>query len=163
MSIEAEERTGPAPADPERTAADARFGAVLDAGAGLFASLRRVATSLAALLLADARVLRASIALVFLASVALVAFAVSLWICVVALIGWALTLATHSVGSALAVLVVLHLILVVAIWRAIQRALRQASFPATRQELRALRGELRGHVGRFQHAAPPAPGQEPTP
>lgn len=135
---------------------------MLEAGAGLFASLRRVAASLAALLVAEAQVLRTSIALVFLASVALVAFAVSLWACVVALIGWALTLATHSIGIALAVLVVLHLILVVAIWRMIKRVLRQASFPAARHELRVLRSELRGHVQRFQHAAPP-PEQEQAP
>ncbi|MBS0381647.1 MAG: hypothetical protein JSR56_04360, partial [Proteobacteria bacterium] len=121
MNIEAEERTGSADTETERAATEARFGAVLEAGAGLFAALRRVAISLAALLVAEAQVLRASIALVFLASVALVAFAVSLWACVVALIGWALTLATHSIGIALAVLVVLHLVLVVAIWFAIRR------------------------------------------
>ncbi|MBS0382365.1 MAG: hypothetical protein JSR56_08020, partial [Proteobacteria bacterium] len=76
---------------------------------------------------------------------------------------WALTLATHSIGIALAVLVVLHLVLVVAIWFAIQRALRQASFPATRHELRALGGELRGHVERFQHATPAASDPEQAP
>lgn len=162
MSVEAEERAGPTEAGAERATAEAGFGAVLEAGTGLFASLRRVATSLAALLVAEAQVLRTSIALVFLASVALVAFAVSLWACVVALIGWALTLATHSIGIALAVLVVLHLILVVAIWRMIKRVLRQASFPAARHELRVLRSELRGHVQRFQHAAPP-PEQEQAP
>lgn len=163
MNIEAEERTGSADTETERAATEARFGAVLEAGAGLFAALRRVAISLAALLVAEAQVLRASIALVFLASVALVAFAVSLWACVVALIGWALTLATHSIGIALVVLVVLHLVLVVAIWFAIQRALRQASFPATRHELRALGGELRGHVERFQHATPAASDPEQAP
>lgn len=162
MNIETEGRAEPGQADTHGAAADAGFGAVLEAGVGLFDSLRRVAASLAALLVAEARVLRASLALVFLASVALVAFAVSLWACVVALLGWALTLATHSIGIALAVLVVLHLILVVAIWFAIQRALRQASFPATRQELCALGSELRGHAERFQRATPP-PEREPTP
>ena len=80
----------------EQTSADAgesaaqtapAFGQVFAAGAGLFDALRRVATALAALLAAEARVLRASVAMVFLGSVALVAFAVSLWACVVALLG----------------------------------------------------------------------------
>ena len=162
MNAETEDHAGPAETGAERAAAEARFGAALKAGAGLFASLRRVATSLAALLVAEARVLRASIALVFLASVALVAFAVSLWACVVALIGWALTLATHSIGIALVVLVVLHLILVVAIWLVIKRTIQHASFPTARHELRALHGELRGHVERFQHASA-APKREPAP
>lgn len=160
MSVEAGQNAGVADAGAARAATEARFGDVLEAGAGLFAALRRVATSLAALLVAEAQVLRASVALVFLASVALVALAVSLWACVVALIGWMLTLATHSVGVALAVLVALHLILVVAVWLMIKRALKQASFPATRHELRALRSELRGHVERFQHAAPPPEAEQ---
>lgn len=159
MSAATEDRAEDAAADPGGGARDATappFGAVLTAGAGLFGALRRVATALAALLAAEARVLRASVAVVFLASVALVAFSVSLWACVVALIGWALAVATGSIGLALVILVVLHLILVAALWFAIKRAIRQASFPATRTELRALGGELREHVERFQHAAGPA-------
>lgn len=158
MSAATEDRAADAAADPAGGARDATappFGAVFAAGAGLFGALRRVATALAALLAAEARVLRASIAVVFLASVALVAFSVSLWACVVALLGWALAVATGSVGIALVVLVVLHLILVAGLWFAIKRAIRQASFPATRTELRTLGGELRGHVERFQHASEP--------
>jgi hypothetical protein len=148
------------PAEPGEGAA--RFGAVLAAGVGLFDALRRTLAALAALFAAEARVLRASVAVVFLGSIALVAFAVSLWACVVALGGWALTLATHSVGIALAILVALHLGLVVALWLLIKRAIRNAGFPGTRSELRALGGELRDHVERFQHAAPRDP-PEPEP
>jgi hypothetical protein len=133
--------------------ARAAFGSVLAAGAELLQALRRVATTLLALLASEARVLHASVALVFLGSVALVAFSVSLWACAVALIGWGLALVTGSIGIALALLVLLHLILVVAIWFAIKRAIRHASFPATRTELRALGGELRAHVERFQRAS----------
>lgn len=163
MSVDTGEQAEAAATDAEPAVAAARLGAVLDAGVGLFTSLRRVAVSLLVLCAAEARVLRASIALVFLASVALVAFAVSLWACVVALLGWALTLATHSIGIALAVLVALHLVLVAAIWLVIRRAVRRAGFPLLRGELRALRGELRGHVQRFQHAAAAPPAREPTP
>ncbi|MGH8183235.1 MAG: hypothetical protein ACREPH_06215 [Rhodanobacteraceae bacterium] len=158
MSAEAEDRAEAAardPADSTPAQTEPAFGEVFAAGAGLFAALRRVATALAALLVAEARVLRASVAMVFLGSVALVAFSVSLWACVVALIGWALVIATGSVGIALLILVVLHLILVVGLWFAIKRAIHQASFPALRTELRALGGELRGQVERFQHAPPP--------
>lgn len=163
MSIEAGERTGPAQAGAEQPAADARISAVLDAGAGLFASLRRVAGAMVALLAAEAQVLRASVALVFLASIALVAFSVSLWACVVALIGWALTVVTHSVGISLAILVALHLILVVVIWFAIKRAIHHASFPQSRAELSALRRTLRRDVARFQHASAAPQQQEPAP
>lgn len=160
MSVPTEARGEEAPAPggaraPEAGNADARpaFANVLAAGAELLQALRRVATALLALLASEARVLRASVALVFLGSVALVAFSVSLWACAVALIGWGLVLATGSVGIALALLVLLHLMLVVAIWFAIKRVIHHASFPATRTELRALGGELRTHVERFQHAS----------
>ncbi len=165
MSVEAEDRAADAAANPDEAARGASappFGTVFAAGVGLFDALRRMATALAALFAAEARVLQASIATVFLGSVALVAFAVSLWACVVALIGWSLAVATHSVGIALAILVVLHLVLVIAIWFAIKRAIHYASFPATRTELHALGDELRGHVERFRHASPPA-DREPPP
>lgn len=155
---EARGEEAPAPAGaraPEGDGAGARpaFANVLGAGAELLQALRRVAVALLALLVSEARVLRASVALVFLGSVALVAFSVSLWGCAVALIGWGLAVATGSVGIALALLVLLHLMLVVAIWFAIKRAIRRASFPGTRTELRALGGELRTHVERFQRAS----------
>jgi hypothetical protein len=156
MSVEAGERSGPAEDGAEATAAGDRFGAALEAVGGLFSSLRRVVTTLSALLVAEARLLRASVALVFLASIALVAFSVSLWACVVALIGWAVAVAAHSLGIALASLVVLHLILVGAIWLVIKRAIHHASFPLTRAEFSALRHALRRDVARFQHASSPA-------
>ncbi len=170
MSVETPERAEPAAdADPKPDDAPEQpttppFEEVFAAGAGLFAAVRRVATALAALVVAEARVLRASVAMVFLGSVALVAFTVSLWACVVALIGWALTLATGSIGIALALLVLLHLLLLVAVWLTIKRTIHQASFPDTRTELRALGGELRRHVRRFQQASPPpASDKEPPP
>lgn len=162
MSVDAPpgEAESAAPADaraPDAARPDARpaFGNVLAAGAALLQALRRVATTLVALVAAEARVLQASVAMVFLGSVALVAFSVSLWACTVALVGWGLALATGSIGIALALLVLLHLALVVAIWFVIKRAIRHASFPGTRTELRALGGELRAHVERFQRASTP--------
>lgn len=166
MKAEAEDRVaservdGGDPTPPEGNAA-ASFGAVLGAGVGLFDALRRVAATLAVLLVAEAQVARASVALVFIASIALVAFAVSLWACVVALIGWALTHATGSLGIALAILVALHVVLVIAIWMVIQRAMHHASFPHARAEFGALRGTLAGDLRKFQQAAaPPTSKQE---
>ncbi|HVX05976.1 MAG TPA: hypothetical protein VHA71_12765 [Rhodanobacteraceae bacterium] len=153
MGVDTEERAEDASARNSGAETAPAFGAVFTAGADLVQALRRVATALAALLASEVRVLRASAAVVFLGSVALVAFSVSLWACAVALIGWAFVKATGSVGIALGLLVVLHLILVTTLWLAIKRAIRHASFPATRIELRALRDELRGHVERFQHAS----------
>lgn len=155
MGIDTEEHAEEASARSSGADAGPAFGAVLTAGADLVQALRRVATALTALIASELRVLRASVAVVFLGSVALVAFSVSLWACVVALIGWAFMKATGSVGIALGLLVVLHLILVTVIWTAIKRAIRHASFPATRVELHALGNELRGHVERFQHASTP--------
>jgi hypothetical protein len=136
------------------------WGEVLAAGVGLVAALKRTTTALAALLVAEARVTRASIALAFLGGVALIACAVSLWVCVVVLVGWGLSLATHSFGAALGILVLLHLLLVVALWLLLKRVLRQAALPVLRKELRAVGGELRQHVERL-HRATPRSGQEP--
>ena len=162
MAIDTEAGAETTSAREEGAEAAPAFGAAFNAGADLVQALRRVATALAALLASEARVLRASVAMVFLGSVALVAFSVSLWACAVALIGWAFVKATGSVGIALGLLVVMHLILVVVIWLAIKRAIHHASFPATRTELRALGTELRGHVERFQHASS-AQHREKTP
>lgn len=113
------------------------------AGAGLFASAAHLAVAVAALLAAEVRLVKQHIGLAFLGGVALVAFAVALWGCLVALIGWAFRVATGSTGIALGLLVVLHLVLVAACWFAIKRGLHQASFPKTRAELAALRQGLR--------------------
>lgn len=152
------EARGAAPAaDPQAAPSFAR---VFRAGAGLAEALRDSLTALVALATAEARLLRASVALVLIGAVALVAFAVSLWACVVALIGWALMVATGSVGIALGILVALHLGLVVGIWFAIRRAVHHASFPGTRDELQVLGRELRQHVQHFQRA--PAPSSDPA-
>lgn len=160
MSVETEERSAPAESDAARVAADASAGAVLAAGIGLAASLKRTAAALLALLKAEAHVFGASVGLIFLASVALVAFAVALWVCVVALIGWALAVVTHSVGIALAILVVLHLLLVSGIWFAIRRAILQVTFPRTRAELAELRHTMQRDVARFRHASSVPPDEE---
>lgn len=161
MSVEAGERPASAAEPLDAAAAEARAGAVLDAGIRLFAALRRVVTAELALLAAEARVLRESVALVFLAGVALVALSVALWVCVVALIGWGIAVATHSVGIALGVLVVLHLVLVAAVWLVMKQAVRRAGFPQARAELAALGRTLRHDLDRFQHPASPPPESQP--
>lgn len=151
--------------DAAREAADNQLGAMLAAGKDLLDALRRLATGLVGLLAAEARILRASVSMVFLGAVALVAVAVSLWACVVALIGWALAIATGSIGLALLLLVVLHLVLMGLLWLAIKRAIHRASFPHSRAELKALRRTLGEDVARFQRAsAAPRPSSgEPPP
>lgn len=164
MSNAAEQPAAGARADGGRVAAPndqpLPWGEVLAAGVGLVAALRRTAIALTTLLVAEARVARASVAVAFLGGVALIACAVSLWACVVVLVGWGLWLVTHSFGAALGILVLLHLLLVVTLWWLLKRVLRQAALPALRDELRMVGGELRQHVKRLQRATPPA-GQEP--
>jgi len=151
--------------DPRPESPDAglheQFRSVLAAGGGLITALRRLAQALRALIAAEARVLRASIAVVFLSAVALVAFSVSLWACVVALLGWAFTVATHSVGIALGILVLLHAALVAGIWFFIKRAVRHASFPEVRAELRQAGRELMRDVDRFAQTRPAASAPMP--
>lgn len=137
-----------ADASAERTSA-------LAGGARVFAACGHLAIALAALVAAEARLFKANIGLVFLAGVALLAFAVSLWACAVALIGWAFRVATGSTGIALGLLVVLHLVLLAASWWSIRKVIRAASFPETRGELAALLDGLR-HA-----AAAPQPGPRP--
>lgn len=163
MNVETEERPESAESNGQRSAAEASAGAVLGAGAALFASLQRTAAALLGLLTAEAQVFGASIGLIFLSSVALVAFAVALWVCIVALIGWALAVATHSTGIALGILVAMHLLLVVGIWMAIRRAILQATFPRTRAEFSALQHGLRRDFARFQRASSPQSEQDPAP
>jgi len=163
MNVETEERPESAESDAQRAAAQASAGAVLGAGATLLTSLQRTAAALLALLTAEAQVFGASIGLIFLSSVALVAFAVALWVCIVALIGWALAVVTHSIGIALAILVGMHLLLVIGIWMAIRRAILQATFPRTRAEFVALQHGLRRDFARFRRASSPPSEKEPAP
>lgn len=164
MSVETDEAVrAQANVPPEdRAAPDPALGNLLGAGVELVAALRHAVLALVALAASEARVLRASVPRLVIVTLALLAFSVSLWACAVALIGWALFAVTGSIGSTLGVLVVLHLALVVGSGLLLKRALRQASFPATRSELRALGGELRQHAARLQRAQPPnAPADAP--
>lgn len=133
---------------------DAQFRTLLAAGAALVAALRHLLTALRTLAVAEVRVVVAVVPLFFIGAIALVALSVSLWVCVVALVGWALTLATHSAGIALGVLVVGHVILILGVWFAIKYSLRQATFPRARAELRRLGHSLRGDISRFADATP---------
>lgn len=113
------------------------------AGGRVFAASWRVAVAVVALLAAEARLFKQHVGLAFLGGVALIALAVALWGCVVALIGWAFRVATGSTGIALALLVALHLVLIAACWLSIKRGIHQATFPKTRAELAALHRGLR--------------------
>ncbi|MEO6967705.1 MAG: hypothetical protein ABI132_04505 [Rhodanobacteraceae bacterium] len=137
----------------------AQFEALFAAASGLVGALGRFFAAFGALLGAEARVLRAGVPLFFIGAISLIALAVSLWACVVALIAWALVVATHSIGIALGIIVVAHLLLLVGIWFAIRNGVKQASFPQARAEWRALRhqmtDDLKGFTG--PRADKPAP------
>ncbi|MGH8233418.1 MAG: hypothetical protein ACREPU_04390 [Rhodanobacteraceae bacterium] len=128
---------------------EAQLKTVLAAAAALVAALCHSLCALRTLALTEARALRAGIPLFFIGAITLVAFSVSLWVCLVALFGWMLMLATHSLGIALALLVVGHAALVVAVWHAMKYSLRQALFPRARAELRLLARTLRHDINRF--------------
>ena len=138
--------------DEARPPLGAQFEALFAAGSGLLAALRRFLSAWGALLGAEARVLRTGLPLFFIGTIALVAFSVSLWACVVALLGWLLLKATHSAGIALLLLVLGHAALVVGIWFAIKRGARQASFPKARAEWRSLRHQLAEDIERLAQA-----------
>ncbi|HXS73847.1 MAG TPA: hypothetical protein VN725_07355 [Rhodanobacteraceae bacterium] len=125
--------------------------ALYAAGAGLVSALQRFFVTLKDLLRAEGRVLWSGIPLLFIGFVALIALAVSLWGCTVALIGWALMVATHSLGLALGLLVVGHVAMVLGVWFALQRGVHQASFPQARAELRAMRMQFGEDLDRFTH------------
>jgi uncharacterized membrane protein YqjE len=129
-------------AEPQSPSTLAAFTALATALGQLVAALRKLAA-------AEARVVRAGIPLFFIAAVALVAFSVALWVCLVALIGWALMTATHSLGLALGLLVVIHAILVFGVWSVIKYAIRQATFPQARAELRMLGRTALHDLGRI--------------
>jgi uncharacterized membrane protein YqjE len=129
-------------AEPQSPSTLAAFMALATALGQLVAALRKLAA-------AEARVVRAGIPLFFIAAVALVAFSVALWVCLVALIGWALMTATHSLGLALGLLVVIHAILVFGVWSVIKYAIRQATFPQARAELRMLGRTALHDLGRI--------------
>jgi len=161
---EASERPARAKAEAEAAAAEdpraagaplwQQLESLYAAGASLAIALKRFFGALGRLLAAEGAVVRHGLPLLFLGTIALIALAVSLWACTVALIGWALAVATHSAGIALGILVFGHAALVAGLWIAIQRGMRQASFPHARAELRALRRQLARDFDEFAQHAP---------
>lgn len=157
------ERKAQAEADraAEAAAEDVRLGespplteqlhALYAAGSGLLLALRRFFVTLADLLRAEGRVLWTGIPLLFIGFVALIALAVSLWGCAVALIGWALMVATNSLGLALGLLVCGHVVLILGLWFMLKRGVYQASFPHARAELHAMRTQFVADIDRFTH------------
>lgn len=125
--------------------------ALYAAGSGLVLALKRFFVTLKDLLRAEGRVLWTGIPLLFIGFVSLIALAVSLWGCAVALIGWALMVATSSLGLALGLLVCGHIVLIAAVWFALKRGVHQVSFPHARAELRAMRAEFVEDMDRFTH------------
>jgi hypothetical protein len=157
------ERKAQAEADraAEAAAEDVRLGespplteqlhALYAAGSGLILAVRRFFVTLKDLLRAEGRVLWTGIPLLFIGFVALIALAVSLWGCTVALIGWALMVATNSLGLALGLLVAGHVVLILGMWFMLKRGVYQVSFPHAREELRAMRVQFTEDVDRFTH------------
>lgn len=157
------ERKAGAEADraAEAAAEDVRLGqnpplaeqlhALYAAGSGLVLALRRFFITLKDLLRAEGRVLWTGIPLLFIGFVSLIALAVSLWGCTVALIGWALMVATNSLGLALGLLVAGHVVLILGLWFLLKRGVYQASFPQARAELRAMRAQFTEDIDRFTH------------
>ncbi|HET9834773.1 MAG TPA: hypothetical protein VFP88_00280 [Rhodanobacteraceae bacterium] len=125
--------------------------ALYAAGSGLILALQRFFVTLGDLLRAEGRVLWTGIPLLFIGFVSLIALAVSLWGCAVALIGWALMVATNSLGLALGLLVAGHVVLILGLWFMLKRGVYQASFPHARTELRAMRAQFTEDVDRFTH------------
>jgi membrane-bound ClpP family serine protease len=121
------------------------------AGAGLVLALQRFFVTVKDLIRAEGRVLWTGIPLLFIGFVALIALAVSLWGCAVALIGWALMVATNSLGLALGLLVCGHVVLIAGVWFMLKRGVYQVSFPHARAELRAMRTGFTEDLDRFTH------------
>ncbi|MGH8213239.1 MAG: hypothetical protein ACREPP_08445 [Rhodanobacteraceae bacterium] len=117
-------------------------------------ALKRFFGALARLFLAEGEVVRHGVPLLFIGTIALIALSVSMWACTVALIFWALRMATHSSGAALGIIVAGHLLLLVGLWISIRRGVRQASFPHARAELRALGRQLAQDFDEFAQHAP---------
>lgn len=153
----------PPPADGT---GEGRSESTLAALAALAAAFGQLFVALRNLAAAEAQVVRAGIPMFFIAATALVAFSVSLWACLVALIGWALMRGTDSLGIALGLLVVIHVILVVGVWSMIEYSIRQATFPQARAELRVLGRTVLHDLGRItgtREAVRGAPPDATTP
>jgi hypothetical protein len=135
----------------ERPPLSGQLHALYAAGSGLLLALQRFFVTLKDLLRAEGRVLWTGIPLLFIGFVALIALAVSLWGCTVALIGWALMVATNSLGLALGLLVCGHVVLIAGVWFMLKRGVYQVSFPHARAELRAMRVQFTDELDRFTH------------
>lgn len=158
MNVADDQSAAPAQGRPDvppgesRYASSGQFTAAAKASFAVVTASRRLFVALRKLGVAEGRVVLAGIPLFFMGATALVAFAVSLWGCVVALIGWALMHATGSLGLALGLLVVIHLVLLGGVWSMLKAALRQAAFPRARAELRAIGQTLAHDLGRVAGA-----------
>ena len=161
-----EDAPGPRSGSTDRPPTGAAAGgpSLFAAGERLFGATRHLVLAVASLAAAEARLAKGHLGVMFLASVGLIAFAVSLWASLVALIGWAFWVATGSTGIALGLLVVLHLILIAGCWLALKRGVRDASFPKTRGELVVLGRSLwRSAAASGTSAAAPAERNKPAP
>lgn len=114
------------------------FVAAWDAVRVLLDAVREFAVTLLGLARSELRLARVSWPLVMALLVMLVGLSLSLWISLIALIGWALYVATGSIGWALAALVGVHLLLLVATRLTLKRTARNMTLPATRAEVRGL-------------------------
>ncbi|HJU25991.1 MAG TPA: hypothetical protein VJ722_04885 [Rhodanobacteraceae bacterium] len=128
--------------------------ALYAAGCALTIALKRFFGVFGRLVATEGEVVRHGAPLLFLGTIALIALSVSLWACTVALIFWALRLATQSTGIALGLIVAGHLLLIVGLWISIRRGVRQASFPHARAEVRALGRQLAQDFDDFAGHAP---------
>ncbi len=131
------------------------------AACALAIALKRFFGALARLVVAEGEIVRHGVPLLFIGTIALIALSVSLWACTVALIFWALRMATHSSGIALGIIVAGHLLLITGLWFSIRRGVRQASFPHARAELRALGRQLAQDFDDFAQRAPSREDTQP--
>ena len=135
--------------------------ALYAAACALTIALKRFFGALGRLFVTEGEVVRHGVPLLFIGTIALIAMSVSLWACTVALIFWALRMATHSPGIALGIIVAGHLLLIIGLWISIRRGVRQASFPHARAELRALGRQLTQDFDEFAQHAPSRKDTQP--
>jgi hypothetical protein len=124
-----------------------------DAMATPIAAALKLFSAFVKLVVAEGRVLVAALPFALISVIALIAVSVSLWVCMVALVGWLLMQATQSLGIALGLLVVIHIALVAGVWASIKYALRQATFPHARGEVLGLIGSLCQELDRAKRGA----------
>ena len=121
--------------------------ATWDAVRVLLDAVREFAVSLYWLARSELRLARVSWPLVFTLLVVLVGLGLSLWISLIALLGWGLYVATGAVGWALVALVGLHLGLLVAARIMLRHTARNMTLTATRAEVRGMLERARKRTG----------------